>query len=106
MHIQAYVYTAAWRNKEEHTGGSGEGRSARHVFYIFVRVRVCVPSASVRVRACKRVHVHVHCEFSVHTGTCAQVCVNVHVQELLLKQRPWAAKGNDEILKNSEYSRY
>ena len=67
MHIQAYVYTTAWRNKEEYTGGSGEGRSTRHVLYIFlcvlVRVRVCVSSASVCVRVCKRVHVHVHCEF-------------------------------------------
>jgi hypothetical protein len=35
------------------------------------------------------------------TGLYKHACIGA-----LLKQRPWAAKENDEILKNSKYSRY
>jgi len=92
---------------------SGDGRALGSVFYFFACVcvgvyKTCFLCLSVCV--CAR-----GCMFilAVSSGflLCAPVntCTGLYKHACigaLLKQRPWAAKENDEILKNSKYSRY
>lgn len=104
-HIQTYAYGTAWRDKERCIGGRGDSRSTGYGFYTFLCTQVCKTCVlCLGAHVSKRGHVHEFRHPPVCTCLCTGLCKRT-CTAATLKQRPWVAKENDEILKNSECSR-